>query len=79
MSVLQGLSKVCSEAITTKGKKAEMLDTNTLMTRVGGGNDQVNLMELVAYLRESKLARKVSGFAEMAAEAEAMKGEFIPV
>ncbi|EJT51272.1 hypothetical protein A1Q1_07550 [Trichosporon asahii var. asahii CBS 2479] len=30
----------------------------------GSGSDSVNLVEMVAYLKESKLARKVSGFAE---------------
>jgi chromosome transmission fidelity protein 1 len=43
------------------------------MTRLGGSNDQVNLMEMVKYLRESKLARKVSGFAEKSAEELARK------
>lgn len=52
-----------------------MMDGNTLMTRVGGGADQVNLMEIVSYLRESKLARKVSGFAESQAELAIKKGE----
>lgn len=55
--------------------KAEMLDANTLMSRVGGGNDQVNLVEMVQYLKDSKLARKVSGFAEKTAEQLALKGE----
>ncbi len=53
-----------------------MLDANTLMAKVGGGSDQVNLMELVSYLKESKLARKVSGFAEKTAEVTAKKGQF---
>lgn len=52
-----------------------MMDGNTLMTRVGGGADQVNLMEIVSYLRESKLARKVSGFAESQAELAIKKGQ----
>lgn len=54
-----------------------MLDANALMERVGGGSDQVNLMELVKYLKESKLARKVSGFAEKTAETIAVKGRSI--
>jgi chromosome transmission fidelity protein 1 len=59
-----------------KGKgKAEMMDGNTLMERIGGGSDQVNLMEMVAYLKESKLARKVSGFAENQAEAAMKNGK----
>lgn len=53
-----------------------MLDTIQLMSRLGGSNDQVNLLEMVKYLRESKLARKVSGFAEKTAEEVAKKGRF---
>lgn len=66
--------KVCEKTASAKSK-AEMLDANTLMDRVGGGSDQVNLMELVSYLKESKLGRKVSGFAERTAEIVASKGE----
>lgn len=58
-----------------KGGGAEMLDTVQLMSRLGGSNDQVNLMEMVKYLKESKLARKVSGFAEKTAEDLAKKGK----
>lgn len=79
--MLNGLSKTCRSFAADvakpdwKGKaKAEMLDANTLMSRIGGGNDQVNLMELVGYLKESKLARKVSGFAEKLADVAAQKG-----
>lgn len=58
-----------------KGKgKAEMMDGNTLMARVGGGSDQVNIMEMITYLKESKLARKVSGFAEKQAEVAMKNG-----
>jgi len=80
LSVLQGLAKISEGVITSSqiGKvKAEMLDANTLMSRVGGGNDQVNLVEMVQYLKDSKLARKVSGFAEKTAEQLALKGEFL--
>ena len=75
LAVLQGLIRVCGEIALAKGK-AEILDANALMDRVGGGSDQVNLMELVNYLKESKLARKVSGFAEMTAATIAVKGQF---
>jgi chromosome transmission fidelity protein 1 len=54
-----------------------MMDGNTLMERVGGGSDQVNLMEMVAYLKESKLARKVSGFAENQAEVAMKNGKYM--
>ena len=80
LSVLQGLGKVAEGVISQAGvmekAKAEMMDANTLMAKVGGGSDQVNLVELVTYLKESKLARKVSGFAEKAEEAAAMQGGF---
>jgi len=77
LSVLQGLTKLCDALIraSESGRvKAEMLDANTLMSRVGGGSDQLNLAEMVQYLKESKLARKVSGFAEKTAEQLALKG-----
>jgi len=58
-----------------KGKsKAEMMDGNTLMARVGGGSDQMNIMDMVSYLKKSKLARKVSGFAENQAEVAMKNG-----
>lgn len=81
LSVLQGLVRVCEGSLEAAAKdkgrfKPEMMDTNTLMNRVGGGTDQVNLVELVAYLRESKLARKVSGFTERTAEESQKKGEW---
>ena len=75
LTVLQGLVRVCGEIALAKGK-TEILGANALMDRLGGGSDQVNLMELVNYLKESKLARKVSGLAEMTAEAITVKGQF---
>lgn len=86
LSLLRGLIHVCDKFIQDAkaqrkesgpvGKpKAEVLDVNTLMRRIGGGSDQVNPIELVAYLKESKLARKISGFFEHGAEQAALKGE----
>ncbi|OXG31727.1 chromosome transmission fidelity protein 1 [Cryptococcus neoformans Ze90-1] len=84
LSLLRGLTRVCDKFIQDAkaqrkksgpvGKpKAEVLDVNTLMRRIGGGSDQVNPIELVAYLKESKLARKISGFFEHVAEQAALK------
>lgn len=79
LSVLRGLVRV-TEAYSAGARKdkakarGEILDVNTLMARVGGASDAVNLIELIAYLKESKLARKVSGFAEVLAE-EAEKAQ----
>lgn len=79
LSVLQGLQKLCEEVLDVAAKgpkpKAEILDTNSLMARLGRGSDQVNLIEMVKYLKKSKLARKVCGFAEKTAEEAALKGK----
>jgi chromosome transmission fidelity protein 1 len=84
LAVLKGLTRVCDKFMQEvkspdwKGKlKAEMMDGNTLLARVGGGSDQVNIMEMVSYLKESKLARKVSGFAENQAEVAMKNGTYI--
>jgi chromosome transmission fidelity protein 1 len=81
LSVLAGLVKVCDDTIKAVASdpkaKQEILEANALMTRVGGGIDQVNLMEMVKYLKESKLARKVSGYVEHTAEEGALKGRLI--
>ncbi|WVQ77661.1 hypothetical protein IAR50_007349 [Cryptococcus sp. DSM 104548] len=89
LTVLQGLVKVCDRFIADSrgpgpgkgdggkpafGKaKTEVLGANELMERVGGGSDQVNPLELVGYLKESKLARKISGFSEHVTEKAALK------
>lgn len=73
LSVLRGLVKLCTTFAASAGKgkaKSEMMDVNELMTRLGGSADAVNLIKLVAYLQESKLARKVSGYAESLEESE---------
>ena len=86
LSLLQGLIRVCdkffqdAKSQTKESKpvgkpKVEVLDVNNLMGRIGGGSDQVNPIELVAYLKESKLARKINGFFEHVAEQAALKGE----
>lgn len=71
LSVLRGLARVCEtyglEAkANPKKAQGELMNVNDLMSRAaeGSGSDSVNLVEMVAYLKESKLARKVSGFAE---------------
>lgn len=71
LSVLRGLARVCEtfqlEAKSNPKKaQGELMNVNDLMSRAaeGSGSDAVNLVEMVAYLKESKLARKVSGFAE---------------
>lgn len=88
LSLLQGLIRVCDKFIQdsksqAKGDKpvgmpkTEVIDANTLMRRIGGGSDQVNPVELVAYLKESKLARKISGFSEHVVEQASLKSELL--
>ncbi|TXT13605.1 hypothetical protein VHUM_00972 [Vanrija humicola] len=68
LSVLRGLGKVCDHyAIDAAADKAKA------KARVGGAGDAVNLVELVRYLKDSKLSRKVSGYAESLDEAAAKK------
>ncbi|KAL1410972.1 ATP-dependent DNA helicase chl1 [Vanrija albida] len=79
LAVLRGLGKVCDNYAIDAGAdktkaKGELIDVNALMARVGGAGDAVNLIELVRYLKESKLSRKVSGYAESLEEAAAAKG-----
>jgi chromosome transmission fidelity protein 1 len=77
VTLLRGLVRIATawaEESSTR-QKEEMLDVNELMRRVGGSGDQINLVALVAYLKESKLARKVSGYAERQAERARAKGE----
>ncbi|WWC69182.1 uncharacterized protein I206_103118 [Kwoniella pini CBS 10737] len=80
LSLLNGLLSVCQNFIGNdeKGKskiKHEVLNVNDLMERIGKGNDQLNPLELVEYLKESKLARKISGFSEYIAEQNNAKEE----
>jgi chromosome transmission fidelity protein 1 len=82
LGVLQGLVDVSERFIADqkgdKGKgKAEMIDANQLMTRAGGASDQVNLLEMCSYIKESKLARNVSGFTEKEDEESAKKSESV--
>jgi hypothetical protein len=46
-----------------------------ITSQLRGGADQVNLIELVQYLKDSYLAQKVSGYAEKAAQDSMQDGE----
>ena len=77
LAVLQGLEQVCVEFLKSNPEhrsgpgrvlKSEILNVNDLVARAGRGSDQINLMEMLKYLKDSKLARKISGFVERSAE-----------
>lgn len=80
--VLSGIIKACDIWAATgagnkgpTGKKEELFKTNDLAGMLKDGADQVNLVALVGYLKESHLARKISGYAEKVAIKAATKGE----
>jgi chromosome transmission fidelity protein 1 len=51
-------------AKTTNTPKEELFRINDLMNQMKGGADQVNIVSLCRYLKDSQLARKISGYAE---------------
>jgi chromosome transmission fidelity protein 1 len=44
--------------------KEELFRINDLTNRMKGGADQINIVSLCRYLKDSQLARKISGYAE---------------
>ncbi|KAF8507368.1 helicase C-terminal domain-containing protein [Hysterangium stoloniferum] len=53
--------------------KDEIMPSNKLMESLGSQVDGVNLLEIEAYLRRSKIARKISGYSDK--EAEKVSGQ----
>jgi len=86
LAVIQGLITVCeewSQAETEAGdssrktkSKEELVRVNDVTTKLKGGADQVNLIELVRYLKDSHLAQKVSGYMEKTVVEAMQKGQF---
>jgi chromosome transmission fidelity protein 1 len=84
LSIMQGLVSICEEwsleasnaSGSTKRLKTyeELFRVNDITARMKGGADQVNLIELVRYLKESHLAQKVSGYVEKTAVETAHRG-----
>jgi chromosome transmission fidelity protein 1 len=80
MAILGGLAKTCREwevEGAKQGNKETMMKVNDLVSKFGGGGDQINLIEMVEYLKDSHLARKVSGYAEKQAMDASQKGEHV--
>lgn len=75
VAVVGGLIDVAStwagetvDGNSTKTAKEELFRINDLMNQMKGGADQVNIVSLCRYLKDSQLARKISGYAEKIAE-----------
>jgi chromosome transmission fidelity protein 1 len=49
-------------------QKQEMMAASSLMSLLGAQVDGVNLLEIEGYLKRSKVARKISGYSDKAAE-----------
>ncbi|KAF8488344.1 helicase C-terminal domain-containing protein [Gautieria morchelliformis] len=60
------------------GPRQEIMPANSLMARLGAQVDGVNLLEIEAYLRRSKIARKISGYSDKLAQKAAEKGTSDP-
>lgn len=82
--ILTGLIELCTrwEAASptsgSTGKAAsvgEMMLVGEVIKGMGRGLDQVNLLEVVRYLKESRIAVKVSGYSEKLLEDEEAKRE----
>lgn len=67
ISVLAGLIKAC-EDLTRDKSGDRVLQVGELLANLQEGRDQINVLDLVRYLKESQLARKVSSYAERVAE-----------
>lgn len=75
VAVVRGLIDVASTwaretavDASTKTAREEFFRVNDLMIQMKGGADQVNIVSLCRYLKDSQLARKISGYAEKLAE-----------
>ena len=85
LAVIRGLTSICKEWLgdtpntggtAQKAKaKEQLFRVNEITSQLKGGADQVNLIELVQYLKDSRLAQKVSGYAEKAAQDSVQDGE----
>ncbi|KAL7410162.1 helicase C-terminal domain-containing protein [Mrakia frigida] len=77
--ILNGLIDLCTKwgesAQGNSGKAAsgEMMLVGEVVKGMGRGLDQVNLLEVVRYLKESRIAVKVSGYSEKLLEDEEAK------
>lgn len=54
--------------------KQEMMAANSLMAQLGSQVDGINLLEIEAYLKRSKIARKIHRYIDKAAEKAAGQG-----
>lgn len=63
LKFMHGLFQVCSN-LEDVPKKSVSWNSSELLRNMGDNVDQVNLMDLEAWLRETKIARKMAGYAQ---------------
>ncbi|KAJ9095611.1 hypothetical protein QFC21_005482 [Naganishia friedmannii] len=70
-AMVRGLIDVASawasqdnDSTTSYSAKEELFSINDLTNKMKGGADQINIVSLCRYLKDSQLARKISGYAE---------------
>ncbi|PWN33962.1 DNA repair helicase [Meira miltonrushii] len=69
---LRSLDTSCTNAVQNK---AQSMTPAELMRKIGGNIDQINLLELDRWLRETKIARKIAGYADRKLRVEASTEE----
>ncbi|KAM0787777.1 hypothetical protein ACM66B_003832 [Microbotryomycetes sp. NB124-2] len=79
--VLRGLSEFASKwpaegpGLDKWGKKEELVSVNkVLQSKNAGALDQINLLKLDEYLRQSRIARKIGGYTDAIAEEKTAAG-----
>lgn len=69
---LRSLDTSCTNTVQNK---AQSMTPAELMRRIGGNVDQINLLELDRWLRDTKIARKIAGYADRKLRVEASADE----
>ncbi|KAK4047703.1 ATP-dependent DNA helicase chl1 [Microbotryomycetes sp. JL201] len=82
--VLRGLSEFATKwptegtGLDKWGKKEQLVSVNKILqSKNAGALDQINLLKLDTYLRQSRIARKIGGYTEAIAEEKTAAGEFL--
>ncbi|KAG8944165.1 ATP-dependent DNA helicase chl1 [Tulasnella sp. 424] len=77
--VLTAIDKFCTDWPSKNHSKGpaneEMLGVQEFVSALGSQVQEINLLEVDQYLRESRIARKISGYCDKVAEKEAAKAE----
>ncbi|KIO20299.1 hypothetical protein M407DRAFT_30032, partial [Tulasnella calospora MUT 4182] len=77
--MLTAIDKFCSDRASKspdgRSTNEEMLGVQEFVSALGSQVQEINLLEVDQYLRESRIARKISGYCDKVAEKEAAKDD----